>query len=84
MKKLLIACIAAAFCGAPALAADMAVKAPPPPAPVVGSNDRDWENGPGYGGDYDDFSAASIYVRYHCSIGQEPGCMRTFYPPPLR
>jgi outer membrane immunogenic protein len=32
MKKILIACIgAAAFCGAPALAADMAVKAPPPP-----------------------------------------------------
>jgi outer membrane immunogenic protein len=35
MKKLLVACIAAAaFCGAPALAADMPVKAPPPaPAP---------------------------------------------------
>ena len=32
MKKLFVACIAAAaFCGAPALAADMAVKAPPPP-----------------------------------------------------
>jgi outer membrane immunogenic protein len=35
MKKLLVACIAAAaFCGVPALAADMPVKAPPP-APVV-------------------------------------------------
>lgn len=35
MKKLLVAGIAAAaFCGAPALAADMAVKAPPPPPPV--------------------------------------------------
>jgi outer membrane immunogenic protein len=34
MKKLLIAIIAgAAFCGVPALAADMAVKAPPPPPP---------------------------------------------------
>jgi outer membrane immunogenic protein len=34
MKKLLIASIAAAaFCGAPALAADMPVKAPPPAAP---------------------------------------------------
>jgi outer membrane immunogenic protein len=33
MKKILAACIAAAaFCGAPALAADMAVKAPPPAA----------------------------------------------------
>jgi outer membrane immunogenic protein len=38
MKKLLIAGVAAAaLCGAPALAADMAVKAPPqPPAPVAG------------------------------------------------
>ena len=35
MKKLLVACIAAgAFCGATALAADMAVKAPPP-SPVA-------------------------------------------------
>ena len=32
MKKLLVACIAAAaFYGVPAFAADMAVKAPPPP-----------------------------------------------------
>ena len=75
MKKLLIACIAAAFCGAPALAADMAVKAPPP-APVAVSDGQDWDNGPGYGSDYDDFSASSIYVRYHCSNEQEPGCMR--------
>jgi outer membrane immunogenic protein len=36
MKKLLVAGIAAAaFCGAPALAADMAVKAPPPPPAVA-------------------------------------------------
>lgn len=35
MKKLLVVCIAAAaFCGCPALAADMAVKAPPPPPPA--------------------------------------------------
>lgn len=35
MKKLLITCVVAtAFCGAPAFAADMAVKAPPPAAPV--------------------------------------------------
>ena len=35
MKRVLVAGIAAAFCGAPAFAADMAVKAqPPPPAPV--------------------------------------------------
>ena len=35
MKKLLLAGIAvAAFCGVPALAADMAFKAPPPPAPA--------------------------------------------------
>jgi outer membrane immunogenic protein len=34
MKKLLVACVAAAaFCGAPAFAADMAVKAPAPVAP---------------------------------------------------
>jgi outer membrane immunogenic protein len=38
MKKLLIACIAAtAFCGAPALAADMAMKAPPLVAPAAPS-----------------------------------------------
>ena len=35
MKKLFVAGITAvAFCGAPVLAADMAVKAPPPPAPL--------------------------------------------------
>lgn len=35
MKKLFVASIAAAaFCGTPALAADLPMKAPPPPAPV--------------------------------------------------
>jgi outer membrane immunogenic protein len=49
MKKFLVAGIAAAaFCGAPALAADVAVKAPPPaPAPVVA---LDW-TGPYLDGD---------------------------------
>jgi hypothetical protein len=38
MKKLLAACFAAAaFCGVPALAADLAVKAPPPPPPSAAS-----------------------------------------------
>jgi outer membrane immunogenic protein len=35
MKRIIVVAVAAALCGAPALAADMAVKAPPPPPTPV-------------------------------------------------